>query len=50
MKKAVAALVYLLSNGREIEMEYRGKALFASSDNSRDNYSLWVEETEQSFG
>lgn len=48
-QKSLAALVYLLRMGREIEFEYDGEEYFMSCDKAQNYVSLWKKQTEQSF-
>ena len=47
--KSLAALVYLINNGRELEFLFDGKECFISKSGSKKYVSLWVEGVEQSF-
>lgn len=48
-KKSIAALIYLICHGRELEFEIEGKEYFISCDNSKKYVSLWHNQDEQSF-
>lgn len=48
-KKSLAALIYLISCGRELEFKVEGKEYFISCDNSKKYVSLWKNKSEQSF-
>ncbi len=48
-KKSLAALIYLICHGRELEFEIEGKEYFISCDKSRKYVSLWNNQNEQSF-
>ena len=48
-KKSLAALIYLIDSGRELEFEVNEKAYFISCDNAEKYVSLWENELEQSF-
>jgi hypothetical protein len=48
-KKSLAALIYLISHGRELEFEINGKKYFISCDKAKKYVSLWNEQNEQSF-
>ena len=47
--KSIAACIYLIERGRELEFSYKNVDCFISSDRAEKNYSLWYEEKEQSF-
>lgn len=47
--KSLAALLYLLERGREVEFTVGGRGYFLSIHKSRQAVSLWDGETEQSF-
>lgn len=48
-KKSLAAMIYLLEKGREIEFEFAGEAYFMSCDRAQKYVSLWKDKEEQSF-
>lgn len=48
-KKSLAALLYLVNGGRELEFTAMGKQCFISRSGSAKVVSLWVERDEQSF-
>ena len=48
-QKSLAALIYLLDNGRELECELNGEIYFITKSNSPKYVSLWHNNTEQSF-
>ncbi len=48
-KKSLAALIYLICHGRELEFEIEGKEYFISCDKSKKYVSLWNNQNEQSF-
>jgi hypothetical protein len=48
-KKSLAALIYLVSHGRELEFEIDGKEYFISCDKAKKYVSLWNNQNEQSF-
>lgn len=48
-KKSLAALIYLICNGRELEFEFEGKKYFISCHKSKKYVSIWNELNEQSF-
>lgn len=48
-KKSLAALIYLICHGRELEFEIEGKEYFISCDKSQKYVSLWNNQNEQSF-
>ena len=47
--KSVAACIYLLERGRELEFTYNNKEYFMSGDGSAKSYSLWLGKEEQAF-
>jgi len=47
--KSVAALIYLIDHGRELEFSFEGKTYFISHDKSQKYVSLWEGKDEQSF-
>ena len=48
-KKSLAALIYLIDCGRDLEFTFEGEEYFISRDNSPKYVSLWQGENEQSF-
>ena len=48
-QKSLAALIYLLESGRELECELGGEIYFITKSNSPKYVSLWHNNTEQSF-
>lgn len=48
-EKSLAALVYLINGGRELEFEYNGNEYFMSRSKAEIYVSLWGEGKEQSF-
>ena len=48
-KKSLAALVFLIDCGRELEFMVNGKEYFISCDSSKKYVSLWEDKNEQSF-
>ena len=48
--KSVAAFIYLINAGREIEIKYNHISAFISKDGSKKQCSIWVDQTEQAFG
>lgn len=47
--KSLAALIYLINAGRELEFLAHGKEYFISRDKSQKYVSLWENQNEQSF-
>lgn len=47
--KSIAAFIYLIDNGRELEFEYENSSVFVSQDGSSKFCSIWVNEEEQAF-
>ncbi len=47
--KSLAALIYLIERGRELEFSFNGEVYFLSCDKSRKYVSLWNDQSEQSF-
>ena len=47
--KSLAALLYLVERGREVEFTVGDKGYFLSIHKARQAVSLWNRETEQSF-
>ena len=48
-KRSLAALIFLLDRGRELEIEVNGKEYFISCDNAEKYVSIWQGKSEQSF-
>lgn len=48
-KKSLAALIYLIDNGRELEFKAHGKECFISCSGSKKYVSIWESQEEQSF-
>ena len=48
-KKSIAAFIWLISHGRELEMSYEGQSFFITSDGSKDKVSMWIDKKEYSF-
>lgn len=48
-KKSLAALIFLIDCGRELEFQLNGKKYFISCDASKKHVSLWENKNEQSF-
>lgn len=48
-KHSLTALVYLIECGRELEFEVHGHTCFLSKYETSQNFSLWVDQKEQSF-
>ena len=48
-QKSIAALIFLIDCGRELEFKIKGKEYFISCDNSKKYVSLWENKNEQSF-
>lgn len=49
IKKSLAALIYLIERGRELEFTVNGKEYFLSRDHAEKYVSLWNKHHEQSF-
>lgn len=47
--KSIAALLYLINAGRELECNYKNISVFISRDGSIKHCSLWVDKSEQAF-
>ena len=47
--KSLAALIFLVEQGRELEFKVHGKECFISRHESKQNVSLWIAKDEQSF-
>ena len=48
-KKSLAALIFLIDCGRELEFKMNGKEYFISCSGSKNYVSLWENKNEQSF-
>lgn len=48
-KKSLAALIFLIDCGRELELSVNGNECFVSCDGSKKYVSLYVNKHEQSF-
>ena len=48
--KSLAALIFLVDQGRELEFKVNGKECFISRHGAKQYVSLWVDKNEQSFG
>ena len=48
-KKSLAALIFLIDGGRELELDVNGNKCFISCDGSKKYVSLYVNKNEQSF-
>lgn len=48
-KKSIAALIWLISQGRELEASYQKITFFISSHNSTGRASIWMDKHEQAF-
>lgn len=48
-KKSIAALIWLISQGRELEASYQKITFFISSHNSTGRVSIWMDKQEQAF-
>ncbi len=48
-KKSIAALIWLISQGRELEASYQKVTFFISSHNSTERVSIWMDKQEQAF-
>jgi len=48
-KKSIAAFIWLICQGRELELSYYGTKAFVSKDSSKYFVSLWVESSKQAF-
>ena len=49
VKKSLAALIYLIERGRELEFTVSGMEYFLSRDHAAKYVSLWNKHHEQSF-
>lgn len=48
-KKSIAALIYLIDKGRELEIKYCNTSAFISMDGSSKHCSIWIDKNEQAF-
>ena len=48
-KKSISALIWLISQGRELEASYRKRTFFISHHNSTGRVSIWIDNQEQDF-
>lgn len=48
-KKSVSALIWLISQGRELEADYQNESIFISTDKSKNKVSIWINRQESSF-
>lgn len=48
-KQSLAACIYLVMRGRELEFSYKENECFLSKDGSKKEYSLWIGKQEQAF-
>lgn len=48
-QKSIAALIWLISQGRELEASYQERTFFISSHNSAGRVSIWIDKKEQAF-
>ena len=48
-KKTISSLKYLIENGRELEFKINNHSCFISKYESKQKFSLWIENHEQSF-
>ena len=48
-QKSIAALIFLIDFGRELEFKMNGKKYFISCSGSKNYVSLWENKNEQSF-
>lgn len=47
--KSIAAFIWLICQGRELEFSYNEMEAFISKDNSKSFVSLWINSDEQDF-
>lgn len=47
--KSIAAFIYLINIGREVEINYNDTSAFISKDGSAKQCSVWIDENEQPF-
>ena len=48
-KKSVSALIWLISQGRELEAAYQNESIFISEDKSKNKVSIWINRQESLF-
>lgn len=48
-KKSLAALIFLIDSGRELEFRYNKQEYFVSCSSSKKYVSIWCDSIEQSF-
>lgn len=48
-KKSLAAMMWLITQGRELEASYDGQSFFISCSGSSKNVSIWIEKEETPF-
>lgn len=48
-KKSISALLWLISQGRELEATYQNESIFISADKSKNKVSIWINRQESSF-
>ena len=48
-KKSISALIWLISQGRELEASYQKRTFFISAHNSTRRVSIWIDKQEQAF-
>lgn len=41
-KKSISALIWLISQGRELEADYQNESIFISTDKSKNKVSIWI--------
>ena len=41
-KKSISALIWLISQGRELEAAYQNESIFISEDKSKNKVSIWI--------
>lgn len=47
--KSVAAFLYLINKGRELELKFKEQTLHISRDGSQKSCSVWIGKEEQAF-
>ena len=45
-KKSISALIWLISQGRELEADYQNESIFISTDKSKNKVSIWINRQE----
>ena len=45
-KKSISALIWLISQGRELEAAYQNESIFISTDKSKNKVSIWINRQE----